>query len=364
MKRKHWILAVLVVFIVAACAHLVAHWPQRTFRSWTPPRAPDWTGPLQVNRALQRASMLGGKTMVEPEDAAVDAKGWVYGSCRDGVIRRVDPTGQKTEVFADTKGRPLGIVFDAKGHLIVADALKGLLSIDPKGKVTVLVDTFEGKKMRFVDDLDIDTQGHIYFSDASQLYTFDFDTRPEVMARVPTGRIYMYDPKTRKTELILGKMHFANGVTLTHQGDALLVTETSDYSIRRIALRGSQKGRSTVWAKNLPGFPDNINRSSQGGYWVALTSKRLAHIDRLFHPVAWLKKFVMAMPRFMLPKPVRASVILHLDAKGKITHSLHDPDGSIIPNATSATEHKGHLYLGHIYHHWPGIGKYVLKQKK
>jgi hypothetical protein len=53
------------------------------------------------------------------------------------------------ETFVQTGGRPLGIKFDAGGNLIVADAFRGLLSVSPEGKVTVLADTVNGERMLF-----------------------------------------------------------------------------------------------------------------------------------------------------------------------------------------------------------------------
>lgn len=41
----------------------------------------------------------------------------------------------KLDIFAETKGRPLGIQFDKNKNLIVCDSYKGLLSIDPKGRL-------------------------------------------------------------------------------------------------------------------------------------------------------------------------------------------------------------------------------------
>ena len=52
--------------------------------------------------------------------------------------------GENMEVFADTKGRPLGLDFDNSGNLIVADAKKGLLSIDKKGNIKILVTEING----------------------------------------------------------------------------------------------------------------------------------------------------------------------------------------------------------------------------
>ncbi|XP_023214385.1 adipocyte plasma membrane-associated protein-like [Centruroides sculpturatus] len=73
--------------------------------------------------------------------------------------------------------RPLGLRFDAKGTLYVADAQLGLLQVDiKKGTVTTLVSTgekVEGKELMIPDDVDVDENGVIYFSHVSTKWKCD-----------------------------------------------------------------------------------------------------------------------------------------------------------------------------------------------
>lgn len=64
--------------------------------------------------------------------------------------------------------------------------------------------------INFVDDLDIDRDGVIYFSDASQVSTMG-NIFPEAFGE-PTGRLIKFDPKTKKTEVLINRLHFANGM--------------------------------------------------------------------------------------------------------------------------------------------------------
>ena len=57
--------------------------------------------------------------------------GKLYAAVASGNILRMKADGTNQEVFADTGGRVLGFDFDAAGHLIAADAVKGLLAIRP-----------------------------------------------------------------------------------------------------------------------------------------------------------------------------------------------------------------------------------------
>ena len=77
-----------------------------------------------------------------------------------------------TKEAEPTCGRPLGLRFDRYGvNLIVADAHLGLLKVDTKtGTVSTLVSSktgAHGVPFKFVNDLDIDRYGTIYFTDST-----------------------------------------------------------------------------------------------------------------------------------------------------------------------------------------------------
>lgn len=363
MQRSNffWLFLVVVSFLLAC---VVMRWPTFEVRSWIPPKIPAPVGVWKVNQLMVSSEMIGSDKMVAPEDIAVDTKGRVYSGCVDGTIWRVDRSG-KSEVFANTQGRPLGLVFANDGTLYVADAMKGLLSVDTTGKVKVLVDSYKGRAFSFADDLDIDVNGNIYFTDASQLVggSRQMDVRPDILSHVPTGRLYKYETKTKKLSLLHDKLYFANGVVLSHDESYLLVVETAVYKVTRLWLKGPKKGTFEPFASNLRGYPDNINRSSDGGFWVGLTSPRLADVETTMHPRAWLKKFILVLPEFLLPKPVRMGHVIKLNAAGKVVESLQDPKGKTIANTASAYESKGYLYFGHIYYHATQIGRYKLPTK-
>ncbi|NDG47111.1 MAG: SMP-30/gluconolactonase/LRE family protein, partial [Flavobacteriia bacterium] len=122
----------------------------------------------------------------------------IYVGYDSGVIMSVDG------IFSDTKGRPLGMAFDSNDNLIVADAIQGLISIDDSGEVTSLSIKSDSDNIpfKFVDDLDIASDGKIYFSDASSKYGYGND-RLELLEHSANGRLLVYDPVTQKTTTLL-----------------------------------------------------------------------------------------------------------------------------------------------------------------
>lgn len=69
-------------------------------------------------------------------------------------------------------GRPLGLRFDkTSGDLYIADAYFGIMKVGPEGGLaTSLTAEADGVPLRFTNDLDVDDQGNVYFTDSSSVF--------------------------------------------------------------------------------------------------------------------------------------------------------------------------------------------------
>lgn len=311
--------------------------------AYRPPPAPAMTGVMAPNEALKAAELLGQGQIVGPEDVDVDAQGRVYGGTEDGRILRIDTQGE-VEVFAETGGRPLGLHFDRTGHLVVCDARKGLLAVDPQGRIDILLTAVAGRPLGFANDLDIAADGTIYFSDTSYRHHQEDYLLDGLEAR-PYGRLIRFDPTSGRAEVLLGDLYFANGVALSRTEDFVLVCETFRYRIVRYWLRGPRRGQHEIWAANLPGFPDGISGNRRGTFWLAMFTVRKDILDRL-HPHPWAKNLMARLPRVVWPRPRPYGLVLALDENGRIIRSLHDSDGDHLQIVTSVQEHEGYIYMG------------------
>lgn len=314
--------------------------------AWEPPEPPELDGRLAPNEVLDEAQLLAKGQLMGPEDTEVDEQGRVYAGLDNGTIVRIGADGGIV-TFADTGGRPLGLEFDADGNLIVADAWKGLLSVDPEGNIEVLTRESNGVPFAFTDDLAIADDGTIYFSDASHRFNQP-QYRLDLMSAKGHGRLLRYNPETDETETLMDGLYFANGVALAEDGKSVLVNETGRYRIQRYWLEGERAGSSEIFAENLPGFPDNLSRDGDGIFWVALPTRRNAKMDGL-HPHPWLKNQVAKLPKWVQPNPEPYGLVLAFDGDGKLLGSLHDTDGDTLQMVTSVKQRQDALYFGSLY---------------
>ncbi len=100
------------------------------------------------------------------EGPAGDAQGNVYFSdIPNNRILKWSLDG-KLSTFLENSGGANGLYFDKDGNLLACQGeARRLVSISPKGEVTVLADQFNGKKFNSPNDLWIDPKGGVYFSD-------------------------------------------------------------------------------------------------------------------------------------------------------------------------------------------------------
>jgi len=317
--------------------------------AWTPQPAPPLSGPYEKNSKLATVERLGIVPHAKgfaPEDVALDAESRVYTGLDDGRIMRLEGADGHWVVFADTHGRPLGMVFDASGNLIVADAIKGLLSIARDGSVTVLTTSADGVTFGCTNDLDVAADGTIYFTDAS--YKFPLTNyKADLMEHRGNGRFLAYDPKTKTTRTLAKDLVFANGVAVSPDQSFALVVETAKYRVHRVWLTSPQAGQSDIFIDNLPGFPDGITSNGKGKFWLALVTPRDATLDKLL-PYPFLRKVVMRLPQFLQPAPKRYSFVLGLDLKGQVTDNLQNGAPDCYAQIANAVQRDGSLYFGTI----------------
>ncbi|HEV2837335.1 MAG TPA: SMP-30/gluconolactonase/LRE family protein, partial [Pyrinomonadaceae bacterium] len=243
MKKNF--LAFVVALIAATLIYLLLAPVPLNPAAWTPPANPGLTGQYEENSRLAPVERLKSGQGYAPEDVALDRDGKIYAGFDDGTIVQLEADGTQPRVFANTYGRPLGLVFDREGNLIVADAIKGLLSINKGGEVKLLTDEADGEKFNCLNDLDVAADGTIYFTEASHKFPMSQHVN-DLLEHQPNGRLLAWDPKTQKTRTLLPGIYFANGVAVSPDQSFVLVAETGTYSVRRVWLTGPKQGQSDV----------------------------------------------------------------------------------------------------------------------
>ena len=311
--------------------------------------------PFARNDRLIGAEAIGVDQVEGPEDVIIDRQDRVYGSTRDGnIIRFSGDRLQHREVFAHIGGRPLGMQFDKDENLIVCVAGMGVYGVKPSGEVFKVTDETnrtwsklnDDSRLRMADDLDIAPDGKIYFSDCTTRYEMTTNTL-DILEGRPNGRVVCYDPATKKTHTVINHFYFPNGICVAHDGRSVLIASTSACRIFRYWVAGPNKGKTDILIDELPGNPDNINRASDGNYWLALVGIRTPTFDLAARMPAFRRRMVKQVPTDEWLAPgLNHGCVLKFNEAGEVLESYWDPTGIAHSTVTSMREHKGYLYLG------------------
>jgi ribose transport system permease protein len=322
--------------------------------------------PYAVNNKLHDVELIGLGEIDAAEDPILDLDDNLYFGSRQGdIVRYFGPDHKRWEVYVHVGGMPLGMAFDRDGNLLCCVAGMGLYKIvkDTRELVKLTDETnrslfsiLDDSRMRLADDLDVAPDGRIFFSEA----TVRFDMHEWIVDALEArgnGRIICYDPRNQSTRTVIPGIRFANGVCVAHDGKSVLFASTWSCTIERYWLEGPKKGRTETVVANLPGYPDNINRSSDGNYWLAIVGMRTPAFDLAMRKPGFRRRMVqrVAQDEWLFPQ-MNVGMVIKFNDAGEVVDCLWDKDGVNHPAITSCNEHKGYLYLGGIYNN--RVGRY------
>ena len=321
--------------------------------------------PYAVNDKLHDVEIIGLGVVEGPEDVIFDRSDNLYCGTRHGdVVRFLAPDYTRHEVFAHIGGHPLGMQFDRDENLVVCVGGMGLYKVAPDGEVIKMTDETnrtpfkinDDARLRLTDDCDIAPDGRVFFSEGTMRY--EMHSWPvDALESRGNGRFCVYDPRTNTTRTIVRDVLFANGVCLASDKQSFMYAETWGCRVRRYYFDGPKKGRIEDVLPNLPGYADNINRASDGNYWLALVGMRSPPVDLALQMPGFRRRMArrIAPDEWLYPN-INTGCVVKFDESGRILDALWDLGGKNHPMITSMREHKGYLYLGGISNN--RIGRY------
>jgi sugar lactone lactonase YvrE len=275
-------------------------------------------------------------------------EGAVFTGTEDGSIVRISRDRRRIDRVARTGGRPLGIEYDVDGRLVVCDATRGLLRVDPAtAAVETLADTVAGRRMRCCNNAAIATDGTIWFSDSTTRFELA-DWKHDLAHDTRTGRLLRYGADG-DLEVVIDGLAFANGVALAADESFVAVAESTTRTVVRYWLTGDRAGERDHLARDLPGYPDNIARGSDGLIWVTIASPHDRVLDLLHHTPHAVRRAALAMPERIQPKPKRTVRVQAFDDAGNVVRDLDVPESvhrDRFHMVTGVREHDGRVWMG------------------
>ena len=281
-----------------------------------------------------------------PEDIVVDAESALWTGLVDGRVVRIGPDGT-VRVAGTIAGRPLGMAVSRDGRLLICASPGGLLAMDrTTGCTETLVEQVDSRPLPFCSNVVELPDGTIYFTQSTAKFSYAHFKGAIIEAR-GDGGLFRREPDGCVTQ-VLGNLYFANGLTITADGTALVFAETQARRLSKYWLSGDRAGTVTPLAVHLPGMPDNISTGTDGRIWCAMVNPVNSTADFLAPRAPWLRKLVWALPDRLQPQidPVVWAVAFDPDTgKAVAGVRMKHPEFGVV---TGLVEHDGQLWMSSI----------------
>ncbi|UOG56548.1 SMP-30/gluconolactonase/LRE family protein [Leptospira noguchii] len=293
------------------------------------------------NNYLLESEWIHKENLNQPYAIAIDARGYVYTGTADHKIVRIR-TNEKAETFSVLSGRPLGMVFDSHGNLLVCVEEIGIVEIRKDGTQKVLISKLpDGSPLRFPHGIDISKNGKIYFTVSSRSHSLQ-ESFLEELSSHPEGMIVTAD-KDLTLEILNQDLYYPTGIALSSNKEFLLVSEPFRHRISSVPLSGLKKGTEKFFLTNIPGIPALISGSG-GFFWVGIPYHRNEILDKTQeHPE--IKNLLTGLPVFLFGKNIPRGLVFALNDFGDITANYQDFSDSSVTGITAVLNHAGNIYL-------------------
>ncbi|XAR69585.1 Strictosidine synthase [Bertholletia excelsa] len=259
-------------------------------------------------------------------------------------------------------GRPLGLRFHQKtGDLYISDAYMGLLVVGPGGGLaSKLATEAQGIPFGFLNGVDVDQgSGVVYFTDSSSRYKRR-DYVSVIVSGDKTGRLMKYDPTTKEVTVLLDNLSLPNGVSLSDNGEFIIVAESTTCRILKFWLETSKVGTVEVFADQLLGFPDNIKSNERGEFWVGIHGRR-GKLLKWALSVVWMRRFIEKLPFDInkaysyIVKWTGSGLAVKLSKDGEVLEILEDTSKDGWKFVSEVDERNGSLWIASIKVPFVGI---------
>lgn len=213
------------------------------------------TGEVLVERVATGFRFLNGPAW-SPDDTLV------FSDTPTDRQLRFTPGKSVTEVSSRAGGIS-ATTFDSSGRMYVAEPRsRRVVRTDKKGKMDVLAERFEGKRLNAPNDVVVRRDGNVYFTDPA------FGSQQDA-AELGFYGVYRVSPKGELTAVARWKTR-PNGIALTENGRTLYVSDSDAQTVHAFDLAGDGgASNDRVVISKIAGAPGGVRTDATGNIYVA-----------------------------------------------------------------------------------------------
>jgi gluconolactonase len=177
-------------------------------------------------------------------------------------LRKLIP-GERSTIFRDESRGGAGNTYDTQGRLYTCESrARRVVRMDKKGRIEVLADKWEGKRLNAPNDIVVRKDGNVYFTDPA--FGEQADTR-----ELSFYGVYHISPKG-VMDVVAKPEGRPNGIAFSPNGRILYVGNSDDRNVRAYDVdRNGVVSNERVLVSKIAGVPDGIRVDEKGNLYVA-----------------------------------------------------------------------------------------------
>ena len=179
-------------------------------------------------------------------------------------------------VFRSPSNFSNGHTRDREGRLISCEHdTRRLTRTEPDGRITVLIDTFEGKKLNAPNDVVVTADGAIWFTDPGYGILGNYEGHRDALELPP--QVYRLDPRSGRATVAAGNFGRPNGIALSPDERKMYVIDTGvtaasgSSNIRVFDIAGERLTNDKIFIGNFgSSVTDGVRTDMDGNVWCSI----------------------------------------------------------------------------------------------
>jgi len=190
------------------------------------------------------------------------------------MLRLLEEDGH-TSVFRSPSNYSNGNTRDRQGRLITCEHdSRRVTRTEHDGRITVLMDRFNGRKLNAPNDVVVASDDSIWFTDPG--YGIDGEYEGHKAKFELAANVYRIDPKTGKASVMVDDFTRPNGLAFSPDEKRLYIVDSGithggPSHIRAFDVVGGKLKNSRVFAEDFaPGLTDGMRVDMRGNVWCSM----------------------------------------------------------------------------------------------
>ncbi len=178
-------------------------------------------------------------------------------------------------VFRAPSNYSNGNTRDREGRLVTCEHdARRVTRTEHDGRITVLMDSYDGKKLNAPNDVVVASDGAVWFTDPG--YGIDGEYEGHTDRFELKANFYRLDPRTGRASVVADDFTRPNGLAFSPDEKLLYIVDTGithggPSHIRVFEVAGNKLRKGRVFAEDFaPGFTDGLRTDMRGNVWCSM----------------------------------------------------------------------------------------------